>query len=66
MFTLMQGKKFMSDNNIIPSLLTVTAKLDRDIVQDLVSEQTKSIASLIEDQHEEKEETGQPHPIISG
>lgn len=48
----------MNTDNIIPSILHVTAKTDLNIEQDLISVQNKSIAELISDQKdEEKKET---------
>ena len=46
----------MNIDNITPSILKVTANLDSNIQNDLNSEQTKSIAQLIEE-NDEKEET---------
>jgi hypothetical protein len=52
----MQGS-FMNIDNIIPSILHVTAKSEVDIENDLNSSQTKSIAELISDNNnEEKKE----------
>lgn len=47
----------MNIDNIIPSILHVTAKSEVDIENDLNSSQTKSIAELISDNNnEEKKE----------
>jgi hypothetical protein len=48
----MQGS-FMNIDNIIPSILHVTAKSEVDIENDLNSSQTKSIAELISDNNNE-------------
>ena len=55
----MQGVFFMKTDQIIPSILTVCSDLSCDIVKDLQYEQTKSIAKLLEETDEEKEETDQ-------
>lgn len=46
----------MNIDPIIPSILDVVSKTDLNISDDLQSEQTKTIAELIEE-HNEKEES---------
>ncbi len=64
LFTLMQGMFFMKNDQISPSILTVCSKITLDILEDLKSEQTKSIATLLEEKDEETEK--KDSPAISG
>jgi hypothetical protein len=52
---LTQGA-FMNTDNIIPSILHVTAKTNLNIENDLLSEQTKTLAELIENNEEKNDE----------
>ena len=45
----------MNIDNISPSILHITAKQNLNIEDDLTKESTKSIAQLIEENNEEKE-----------
>lgn len=46
----------MNTDNIIPSILHVTAKTNLNIENDLLSEQTKTLAELIENNEEKNDE----------
>jgi hypothetical protein len=54
--SLTQGKN-MNPIPIIPSILTVTAKLTDDITPELNIEENKSIASLIENTEEKPDDS---------
>lgn len=60
----MQGAFFMKNDQISPSILTVCSKITLDVLKDLECEQTKSIATLLEEKDEEKEKADTP--TISG
>ena len=49
----------MNTDNIIPSILHVTAKSNLNIEDDLLSEQTKTLAELIENNEEKNNEKGE-------
>jgi hypothetical protein len=55
---LTQGA-FMNTDNIIPSILHVTAKTNLNIENDLLAEQTKTLAELIENNEETDKEKGE-------
>jgi|694.fasta_scaffold18251_10 hypothetical protein len=68
LFTLTQGQIFMNNDHITPSILTVIPTKDLDILNDLNCQDTKSIASLIEENTNEKEkdQNTEEIPAISG
>ncbi len=49
----------MNTDNIIPSILHVTAKTNLNIENDLLAEQTKTLAELIENNEETDKEKGE-------
>jgi hypothetical protein len=49
----------MTNDQFIPSVLHVTAKENLDVTSDLASNQTKSVAQLLEENNEKTEENDQ-------
>lgn len=49
----------MTNDQFIPTVLHVTAKENVDVTNDLASDQTKSVAQLLEENNEEKEKDSQ-------